>query len=95
MSVFRLDVRADEEPGGEGVAIGTEDCAVVREAAEGIRRCRAGVEKPDAREPKETSGCVPEEMFEGSVAWDASAADIQAKRHSWPGPCVPLLCQSV
>jgi len=65
--VFRLEVRAEEEPGGEGVAMGTEDWAVVREEVEGILRCRAGVEKPEAREPSETSGCVPEDVFDGSA----------------------------
>jgi len=54
--VFRLEVKAEEEPGGEGVTMGTEDWAVVREEAEGILRSRAGVEKPEAREPSETSG---------------------------------------
>jgi len=73
--VFRLEVRAEEEPGGEGVTMGTEDWAVVREEAEGILRSRAGVEKPEAREPSETSGWVPEDVF------DASTTDISSNQH--------------
>lgn len=55
--------------------MGTEDCAVEREEPEGTRRCLAGVENPDTREPRETSGWVPLDAEERS-GWVASAADI-------------------
>lgn len=53
------------EFGGEGVATGAEDCPLVPDEAEGTRRARAGVEKPEPLiEPRERSGCVPAELVE-------------------------------
>jgi hypothetical protein len=73
-SVFRLEVRF-EELGGEGVAIVVEDCAVERDEAEGMRRCLPGVENSDAREPREISGWVPDDVVEISPC-SADIGDI-------------------
>lgn len=46
--------------GGEGVDTGAVDGAVVSDVADGTRRLGlAGVEKPEAKDPREISGCVP------------------------------------
>ena len=55
-SGFRLEKL--EMLDAEGVARRADDCAVVREEAEGMRKpCLAGVAEKLAREPSDSSGC--------------------------------------
>ena len=57
--------------GGEGVATCADDCAVVREEAEGTLRPLPGVE---CKELNEKSGCVPFDVDRSACV--TSAADI-------------------